>query len=125
QGTRRYRTTLMTSSLSGLYVLDLVLCGVGLGSRRVLLREHDGELGVGVGALQDEIGALVVAVSHQLLSLLDLLGSEFEVKLRLWLSLRTKLTCASCSGLGARQTIGRRRYAAATRAKENAKTGNG
>src|SRR5262245_47329386 len=113
----------MTSSLSGLQVLDLVLCGVGLCSRRVLFREHDGELGVGVGTLQDEIGAFVVAVSHQLLRLLDLFGSELEVKLRLRLPFGAKLACASRSGLGAGQTVGRGWHAAAACNKKNAKDG--
>src|SRR5260221_6278623 len=58
--------------------LDLLdgLLGFGLGLLLALLRE--GELGIGLGAHQNELGALVVAVLHELLGLLYFLLRELH-----------------------------------------------
>src|SRR5690606_7877511 len=83
------------------------------------------ELGVRVGALEDEIGAAVVAVAHQALGLLDLVVGVLQVERRLRHAVRTELARAARGSLRGGELVGRLGEAAPARGERQRGEGDG
>src|SRR5690349_2725927 len=96
-------------SLSGLPLLLLgLLLGRLLGALRLALaNERDGQVGVGLGAEEEVIGAFVVAVVHRAFAVGDLLIGELRVERRLRVLVGPELAGATQRRLGRDEAVGR------------------
>src|SRR4051794_22561233 len=99
---------------------DLIdrLLGLGLGLLLAGLRER--ELGIRLRAHEDELGALVVAVLHELLGLLHFLLRQLHGKGRARHGSRSDFLRAADGRLGGRNAFGGRRIATASSRKYRA-----
>src|SRR5260221_9434401 len=94
-----------------LHLIDGLL---GLGLRLLLARLRERELGVGLGAHQNELGAFVVAVLHELLGLLHFFLGELHRQRGSRHAARADFLSAPDGRLGGRDPLGGCRIAAAS-----------